>query len=394
MIQMTDAIVGRMRGEEARLLHFVHYTIAADLARSHGRQRAQEVKVDVDVERLFASIDLLVDRYNQPWSPFIATWHPGLESFSPQPSLSQHNLFIESNNFERALKDAQSPQSRYSGFSSLRGALVELLEKAAQGARPSDVSALLAQVRDQMLRSLFELLSIDDRAKIEYLSPVIELGRRQGSLTIATLNYDRSIENAAELLDEHCDTAIESWLARGELDWSGSGLRLLKLHGSIDWVVEPDRPQRQLPVTQIRKVADAEEKGWYDRPAVVFGEAGKLLSEGPYLELLLAFAAELKRTQCLLTVGYSFRDAHVNEVIARWFNADASRQIVLVDPTDPGAAERGSFLSYLPAIDRRFPNEPPVDRPRVQHVHATARDGLGEGIRAAAAGSEPQAQAG
>jgi hypothetical protein len=166
MIQMTDAIVGRMRGEEARLLHFVHYTIAADLARSHGRQRAQEVKVDVDVERLFASIDLLVDRYNQPWSPFIATWHPGLESFSPQPSLSQHNLFIESNNFERALKDAQSPQSRYSGFSSLRGALVELLEKAAQGARPSDVSALLAQVRDQMLRSLFELLSIDDRARL------------------------------------------------------------------------------------------------------------------------------------------------------------------------------------------------------------------------------------
>lgn len=129
MIQMTDAIVGRMRGEEARLLHFVHYTIAADLARSHGRQRAQEVKVDVDVERLFASIDLLVDRYNQPWSPFIATWHPGLESFSPQPSLSQHNLFIELNNFERALKDAQSPQSRYSGFSSLRGALVELLER-------------------------------------------------------------------------------------------------------------------------------------------------------------------------------------------------------------------------------------------------------------------------
>jgi SIR2-like domain len=340
MIQMTDAIVGRMRGEEARLLHFVHYTIAADLARSHGPQRAQEVKVDVDVERLFASIDLLVDRYNQPWSPLIATWHPGLESFSPQPSLSQHNLFIELNNFERALKDAQSPQSRYSGFSSLRGALVELLEKAAQGARPSDVSALLAQVRDQMLRSLFELLSIDDRAKIEYLSPVIELGRRQGSLTIATLNYDRSIENAAELLDEHCDTAIESWLARGELDWSGSGLRLLKLHGSIDWVVEPDRPQRQLPVTQIPKVADAEEKGWYDRPAVVFGEAGKLWSEGPYLELL-ACAAELKRTQCLLTVGYSFRDAHVNEVIARWFNADASRQIVLVDPTDPGAAERG-----------------------------------------------------
>lgn len=37
-----------------------------------------------------------------------------------------------------------------------------------------------------MLRSLFDLLSIDDRSKVAYLAPLIELGRRQGSLTIAT----------------------------------------------------------------------------------------------------------------------------------------------------------------------------------------------------------------
>jgi hypothetical protein len=80
------------------------------------------------------------------------------------------------------------------------------------------------------------------------------------------LNYDQSVEKVAELMGEECDTAIETWLERGELEWAQSGLRLLKLHGSIDWVAE-----------------QTQESGWLERPAVVFGEAGKLRSEGPYL---------------------------------------------------------------------------------------------------------------
>jgi hypothetical protein len=68
------------------------------------------------------------------------------------------------------------------------------------------------------------------------------------------------------------------------------------------------------------KALDPAEKQRYDQPAVVFGEAGKLRSEGPFLELLLAWAAALKRAANLLVVGYSFRDQHVNELIARWFN--------------------------------------------------------------------------
>jgi len=142
-------------------------------------------------------------------------------------------------------------------------------------------------------------------------------------LTIATLNYDRSIENAAELKGATYDTGIETWLARGEFEWREADLRLLKLHGSIDWVVKrPEFVSGELPAQQIVKVLDPAEKQRYDQSAVVFGEAEKLRSEGPFLELLLAWAAALKRAanllvvgySFLLVVGYSFRDQHVNEL--------------------------------------------------------------------------------
>jgi hypothetical protein len=120
------------------------------------------------------------------------------------------------------------------------------------------------------------------------------------------------------LVGEECDTAIESWLARGELELAPTGLSLLKLHGSIDWVVErPGGGRHELPLVRIKKVT-ADEKSAYERPAVVFGEAGKLRSEGPYLELLLAFSAELKRTGSLLVVGYSFRDHTARKTHGSW----------------------------------------------------------------------------
>ena len=97
------------RGDEARLLDFVHYTIAADLARL-SPATAQSETIRVDVERLFASVDLLVNRYDQPWSPFVATWHPGLESFSPSPTLRSFDLTMELTSFERALARQFDPR--------------------------------------------------------------------------------------------------------------------------------------------------------------------------------------------------------------------------------------------------------------------------------------------
>jgi hypothetical protein len=394
-VQMTEAVIERMDDPtHARILEFVRHTLAAALAqrRPDRWSWSEDVAVDVDVERLFASVELLIDRYEQPWSPFVAGWHPGLESFSAAPSLSQSDLGFALNDFERALKSLLQDPSRYryEGFSSLRKALEKAIERGVQHGRPTDVRVLLTNARDQMLRSLFDVLHIEDAATVAYLTPLVELARTQGSLAIATLNYDRSIENAAELAGAECDTGIETWLTRGELEWPEDGLRLLKLHGSINWVVEdPGYVAGKLPSQTIRKVASADEKARYERPAVVFGEAGKLRSEGPYLELLLAWSADLKRADNLLVVGYSFRDHHVNEAIARWFNAVPSRRIILVDPSDLRSSGDRSFAGNLAYLNELGDGS----SERFQHFAGTTSAFLEEAIKAATTQPMPSREA-
>jgi NAD-dependent SIR2 family protein deacetylase len=379
-VKMTDEIIGRMEyPQHVRLLEFVRHTLAADIAQ---RTDVDALRgVNVDVERLFASIDLLVDRYDQPWSPFVATWHPGLESFSRAAAVRGSDLFSELNHFESTLESAFGQGWNRRGGGSVRRSLGAVIEKAFQRARPGDAGELLAVVRGEMLRSLFDLLRIDDRQRVAYLAPLINLAQTQGSLTIATLNYDRSVENAAEVAGQPYETGIETWLSRGDFDWAPDGLRLLKLHGSIDWVADNESQAGALPLQQIRKVADVEEKGYYERPAVVFGEAGKLRAEGPYLELLLAWAAALRLADTLLVIGYSFRDQHVNELIARWFNADSQRRIVVVDTNDLASQGWDTFGGRLAHVDDSPPTTTATQR--LVQIVGTAKDRLAEATAAA-----------
>ncbi len=45
---------------------------------------------------------------------------------------------------------------------------------------------------------------------------------------------------ASERVGADCDTGIETWLSQGEFGWTSAGLRLLKLHGSINWVLKDE----------------------------------------------------------------------------------------------------------------------------------------------------------
>jgi hypothetical protein len=78
-IGMTGALIeGMQHPDHARILEFVHHTIAAALASRLSSPWRDEVDVTVDVERLFAAVELLIDRAEQPWSPFVAVPGPKL----------------------------------------------------------------------------------------------------------------------------------------------------------------------------------------------------------------------------------------------------------------------------------------------------------------------------
>ena len=83
-------------------------------------------------------------------------------------------------------------------------------------------------------------LGSDRSIQGDYLAPLLNI--TPSPVRIATLNYGRSIEELAKRAGMTCDTGIATW--PGGYDWawdSPANIRLLKLHGSIDWVLNSER---------------------------------------------------------------------------------------------------------------------------------------------------------
>jgi hypothetical protein len=77
--------------------------------------------------------------------------------------------------------------------------------------------------------------------------PLVVSARQYPRFVIATLNYDNCVELAAPRHHKfHMIQESHHWSKTGEFDMAGEGLRLLKLHGSIDW------RKRQVVTTEIQ----------------------------------------------------------------------------------------------------------------------------------------------
>jgi hypothetical protein len=192
-------------------------------------------------------------------------------------------------------------------------------------------------VSSTMIQLLIQFVWIDrkDSARVKHLEPILNLLKTQQRLTIATLNYDNTIELLAESHNVPCNVGIEDWSQKGHFQTYPDGLSLLKLHGSIDWLLEDGRttPERPLPFQVIRQATSADMQKLH-RPAVIFGGKNKLTAKGPYLDLLQVFERELNDTDRLTVVGYSFRDEHVNEYIGEWINSNPTRKLRIINGPD------------------------------------------------------------
>lgn len=167
-----------------------------------------------------------------------------------------------------------------------------------------------------------------------YLAPLASLANKQGSLAVATLNYDLSVEASCEGKIA-CDAHAMTWYRESSFPLGGDGITLLKLHGSINWKQSIMWwPEHELARTKLMPRAKPlkPEASWVRAPYLIFGSDEKLRSDGPFLDLLFAYRQALADCDRLLVVGYSFRDDHINEPLRRWFNADGSHELVIIDP--------------------------------------------------------------
>lgn len=320
--EMTEKLVARVRastppgGAAASALHFVCASLMAHDAATTG----QSPFSGLDVERVFSAVELLAERDELEVTPFVASWHPAVNAWDTQ-SKSAPAFF--NRNLQKAVLDSPS----FGGAGKL---ITELIDARTGSAADGTTYRRLAE---EMLLQLRELVATTPKA-VDYLTPLVQAAQ-QDALTIATLNYDLSIEQAAQTAGVSCATGVETWLQSGRWHWPEDGIRLLKLHGSIDWswAETQDRPGH-LPQRVIFLEHELE-KGHRWSPALVFGQRGKLRAEGPFLSLLGELETLMSDADHLVVIGYSFRDDHVNEIIQRWTSEDISRTITVVDPGWP-----------------------------------------------------------
>jgi len=105
-------------------------------------------------------------------------------------------------------------------------------------------------------------------------------------------------------------------------DETGPDAYLYKLHGSIDWYRDKDHGN-------ILKLSAAP----HASPDLIFGTDYKMQYIDPYL----FYAYELRRysleSRVILAIGYSFRDQHINGIIAQALQNNPDRVLVAVSPS-------------------------------------------------------------
>ncbi|MGD9995656.1 MAG: SIR2 family protein [Ilumatobacteraceae bacterium] len=341
-------------------LRFIHHTTEADRA-------SRGLGGTVDIERLFLVVDQLAERDTTALNPFVERWHGSLERFdSPEPP--DYALEREA---VRVVRGILSPPRGRPAESQVARDLVALVRRRGRG----DVSGgqHLRGLRDAMLRTVPSLLKVPEHADLAYLKPLFGVPAR-GTLTIATLNYDVTVERCAELHAVSLSTGMAGWCESGAFAWGDSSVRLLKLHGSCDWwAPKSQRSERwSLGVPALEAV-----------PGIIFGEGNKLRARGPFLTLFMEFTESLRSATDVLVVGYSFRDEHVNAALLRWANERSGRRLIVVSPTvsqkgTMGSAQTEPVLSFLRQLDLETNG-----LFRFQAITTTARDGITKGVEAA-----------
>jgi hypothetical protein len=327
----------------------------------------------VNIEDLFNAVQVLATRHELEVSPFIGSWHRTVDELDKIEISAQdgedlkrafystlaydflNNFKDNSNRVDGAIEHFVVDRMKGSGSSKgpgqvIYGMIKDAFERLARyHPRPgssfsSDISSIYNRVSQtgrgrifqatsrSMIQKLADMVWIEDGDQLDYLHPLVAYAN-ENDLTIATLNYDNTIEVVATKAGFPLETGIEQWSQSGQFPEATKGIYLLKLHGSIDWSFQPGKYSNQKPLPyQVLEKVDYTNKSMSNyQPALIFGQRNKLTTKGPFLDLLRAFTEALDNTDLLTVVGYSFRDEHINEFIGQWLNGNEQRQIRIIN---------------------------------------------------------------
>ncbi|MDR6461609.1 SIR2 family protein [Chryseobacterium sediminis] len=178
-------------------------------------------------------------------------------------------------------------------------------------------------------------------------------------INIFTTNYDLYSERAMDSLGIHYvngftgginkffNPAIFNYALAEKMDLSQSKwsvidnfFYLYKIHGSVNWIEDP----RQNKLFKVREIQEAkfdvlkQEENIMIHPSPLKYNASL---GSPYSDLFREFQKKLmQNNNILVTLGYSFSDEHINNLIFQAFTIPSFRLIVIGEPKNKNAIEK------------------------------------------------------
>lgn len=180
-----------------------------------------------------------------------------------------------------------------------------------------------------------------------------------------TLNHDTLLEKYFDERDQKFNDGFGEAI-NGVRYWdenilasSKNRVRLIKLHGSINWFrfkedngsfsgvgnipLDGDFWHQKSPNGELMKPPDG-------RPLFLAGTFNKIFryTEGIFADLFCLFRETLKQTDHLIVCGYGFSDKGINNQIAEWISAKADRRMLIVHPNPEKLKQtaRGAITRY------------------------------------------------
>lgn len=212
----------------------------------------------------------------------------------------------------------------------------------------------LDQTVEKIKRHIYQATSeygFDNNCKHDLLiKKLSRLLPSDSRLNIVTTNYDRLFEGAASALGFWVfdgfsfsnppifDADIFDWKLvkeipnskTQELKYRSNMINLLKIHGSVDWEMDEKG--------QLIKVLTNKQKDVIN-PVMIFPSSEKYMQsyQEPYFSLMTKFQELLRKPNTLfMTIGFSFADNHIFEMILQSIKHNNSLSTLITDYTLDG----------------------------------------------------------
>lgn len=194
--------------------------------------------------------------------------------------------------------------------------------------------------RAEELRGYLDAYIIDtcerfDRSRSSVETAELLSLREFGPLWVFTTNYDRVLENACIVARVDYSDGFSQAEGAPVADWSGTftqGVRIVKLHGSVNWYIDEKGGQIHrldrgyaLPAHDFRLTR----RDHNLRPLMIIPTLEKQTTTEPYVHLATWFGDALRDTRVLIVIGSSLRDDHIRGVVRTRMEL---LHVVLVNP--------------------------------------------------------------